>query len=83
MYLAYIATRRVEIGTNPQVMGTAAMRFTLAVMRGCTKPPLVENLHAAGAAEIARPACDLRFCRFNGCGTQLTALMSGRILLQE
>jgi hypothetical protein len=32
----------------------------------------------AGPAEIARPACDLRFCWFSGCGTQLTALMPAR-----
>ena len=43
---------------------------------GCTKPPMVENLHVAGAAEIALPACDLRFRWSSGCETQLTALCS-------
>ena len=43
---------------------------------GCAKPPRVESLHVAGAAEIALPAYDLRCIWFHCCGTQLTALCS-------
>jgi hypothetical protein len=56
---------------------------TIATWRrcACVKRPLVASAHVAGAAENARRPVTCERGWFKRCGTQLTALMTGRTLL--
>ena len=47
----------------------------------CSRIPLGRDRTRCWRGEDRSPACDLRFCWFSECGTQLTALMPGRTLL--